>query len=327
MTRRNYNHPQRENSGIVLPEFIIHAALSDLPRKLATGYYEEGRAEEPIVKVVQGVSQELIDQVFESLRRKPPSIGLEFPNDRQNLPAIFVVTETMDTAAPILADDAGAIRPDINTFEGTHWLTENAQGGETEFLLPSEGDLITGMVSLWKYDVGASDPYELDNGYDYTVDAATKTVTLSSALLQNEKLYAAKWGSWGLPGGDLYATTFQANLVIFVDTENPVVTSVLKGLVWLELTLKTAQILSSGLADPTISIRYQSIYDEIRPALGHRAEVVFSCLTSWLAYDRTPIVKTMQFDGYDAQNPDGSAVLEMNFELVRWATDEEAEEG
>jgi len=324
--RHRFVEPQRNNSGVVLPEFVLHAALRDLPEKLGRGEYGKGGLEEPLVRVVRGLDQNMINSVFENLRRKPPSVGLEFPSDPQHLPSIFVTTESMHSEAPVLADDVGVVEQEINTYETPLDIVASAAGGEYEVYIPAEGDLVTRMLEL-RLDPSIGDEQELVEGEDYFVDAASKRVELFSPLAAGDRLYAYRWASYGLPGGDLYGNTFRCTFVVFIDTENPVVTSVLKGLVWREFTLKTNSILASGLADLNYSVRYQSIWNDIAPAIGHRCELVVDCLTTWIAYDRTPTIKSAsgELTAFTNKDDEGT-VLECTAELYRWAEDDELEE-
>lgn len=328
MTKHRFVHPQRTNSGIILPELVIHAALSELPAKLKSGYYGKGNLEEPLVRVTPGMDQALIDDVFESLRKNPPTVGMEFPSDEQQLPAIFISTETMEATAPILADDAGSVAREVNTYEQETVLIEAAVGGETQFVIPCAGELISSMVDLVQI-IGGQE-IELFLNDDFSVDSASKRITLNSPLGAGDKLICTRYASWGLPGGDLYANTFSGTYIVFIDTRNPVTTSILKGIVWRELTLQTATLLSSGLVDLEYSVRYQSLWSEIQPAIGHRAELVVNCLTTWVAYKRLEEVDGISWSirhnasEYNA-SPDDT-VLELNTPFVRWPTDEEEAE-
>ena len=309
--RPTYLHHQRTNAGIVMPQFVLHAALAPLTDKLRAGTYGRDAQEE---RLFTNLSQDTEDACFHALQQRPPGVSLQFPRTPQQLPMITIVQEEMPTEAPIIGDDAGEVEEELESIETDTVLTPTggAIGGETSFILPVSGELVTRMVDLEIRHV-AGTVTELDSTDDFTVDADTKTITLLSALVAGDVLVATRFGYYTLPGGDLYANTFRFRYVIFVTTENTTLTAFLVGLVWRELVMQHDEVARSGLVDLDYQMRGLSLWDQAYPSIGERSEFLVEGLCDWVVYKRTQATRGVVVD---LDSTDGTeSVLEAQFEL------------
>lgn len=312
LKRPRYYKPARTNAGITSPRFVLHAALADLPQKFGTGTYLKGASEEALFTTI---SQDLLDSCLHALQERPPSVSLAFPKDPAYLPMITIQREIMSQQDEFIGDDAGLVEEEVDWITDATTLTPTggAVGGETTLLVPCVGDLITTSTVLWLTRSGASTELDASAG-DYTVDAATKTITLASALQAGDVVYAERYATYKLPGGDLIGNRFGFNYVIFVDTPNDLQTEVLSGIVWRELVAKHDILIAAGLQDMNFGFREMSPWTELQAPQGERTEVTVSGTVTWAAYKRATLGRTLDMDMY---NIDGDEIqLEMSQDIV-----------
>lgn len=324
--RPRYLRPVRANAGIVIPQFVIHAALSHLPEVFGKGEYAIMEQEECLFTTL---SNDQVDSCLHKLQQRPPSVALRFAATRQQLPMITVMRETMPTEEPILGDDAGPVDEDINTSQEDTYLTPpgGALGGETFFRLPATGELISTSVTVVIERGGKR--IELDADEDEVdVDSETRIITIVTPLLAGDHLVVTRYATYGLSGGDLFAHTFRYNGVVFIETENPMLTLFLEGIVWRELMLKHHQLLEQGLVDLDFGFRTMSLWEQIRPAIGFRSEVTVSGLVDWVAYKTVKDMRGGSVDLTDTDAVDAADhTLQFQTDLVTWGHDPECGEG
>jgi len=326
--RPRYLRPVRDNAGITIPQIVLHAALSHLPEVFGKGEYAKYEQEE---RLFATLTNDQVDSCLHKLQQRPPSVSLRFPVERQQLPMITVMRETMPSEDPIIGDDAGAVDEDINPVETETVLEESAVGGETVYKLPVTGELISSSVDV--VVIRGGQRIELDADEDeFSVDSASRRITLASPLVAGDSLVVTRFASYGLTGGDLYAHTFRFNGVVFIETENPLLTLFLEGLIWRELQLKHDEILEAGLVDLDFGFRSMSLWDQIRPAIGYRSEITISGLIDWVAYKHISPPPDSGLRGanaeLDANTPgrSGSTTLQFQTDLVTWGEDPECGE-
>ncbi len=320
--RPQYLNPQRTNAGIVMPEFVLHPALLPLVTALGRGDYARDAIEEPLFP---NLSRDEVDACFHKLQDRPPGLGMEFPAEASQLPFITVVMESMPLEAPILADDAGEVPQDVHQYTTPLVLVQTAVGGETEFVIPTEGELVTSMVDLEITRGGNTLILESDIA-DFTVDSKTKTVTLAVALQAGDTLTATRYASYGLEGGDLFGQQYRFNSVIFVDTENPTLTAFLVGLVWRELVLGANTLRANGLVDLEISLRRMSLWQELAHPRGWRTEMVVTGLCDWVVYERVVAPRSLRAEFTETTaDDDDDPILVVQTELYRWSDDVDEE--
>jgi len=297
---------------MTFPEFVLHAALKHLPEILGKGIYAQDAQEEVLFT---SISQDMIDACFHKLQMRPPAISLQFPVERTQLPMVTIRRENMPFDAPIIGDDAGMVEED------THWTTDEtiltpaggAVGGETSFSFPYAGEIVTRSPEV--YIRRGSDDIPLDyDASDFTVENNRIVLDPSWALQAGDELVVTRYATYGLSGGDLFGYQYRFNYVIFVDTENAMLTSFLAGIVWRELVLKYNELLASGLVDLEFSFRAMSLWEQFVPPLGDRAEITLSGLTDWVAYQPREQIRTVHSEV--AQTSDGENILVMDTELV-----------
>ena len=312
--RSKFPRPQRTNAGIVFPEFVLHAALADLPQKLGDGVYNIGASEEPIFTIIRGLSQELVEATFDSLRNRPPSVSLTFPESDKELPTITVVNESQPQEHPIIGADAGQVEPDFTVVEESIVLSADggAVGGETEFQLPTR-DVISNSVELNVERAGEDIPlYHVED--EFSVDSASGKVTLADALVAGDVLTLEKYAYEGLHGGDLYGTIFTFENALLIDTDSPRITMVLAAICWRELVLASNSMIAAGLADLEFTRRALSPWDAYRLPIGYRTDLVVTGKAEWTVYSRLDPIRTINLD-YDGT--DGTEdVLQMSTDLV-----------
>jgi len=276
-----YHRGARSNCGVVMPQFLLHAALQELPQKLRSGTYGNDSRQE---RLVQTLSYELMDQSFHKLQQRPPSLSLNFPVEPLQLPQLTIVRESMTEENPIIGHDAGPVEQDMNLMENVV-LIASATGGETTFQIPCVGNPVPSTIELLVTRGGT--PYtELRYEYgDFNVNINERELVLTDALLAGDGLTIVRAAARGLAGGNLHAVTFRFSCVIFIEAENPIVTSVLEALVWRELQLKHDALISEGLVDIDFGFRQLSQWSQIVPAIGFRSEMVVTGLVAWMAFD------------------------------------------
>lgn len=310
--RPRYHKGARSNAGMTFPEFVLHAALKHLPEILGKGLYAKDAQQEVLFT---SISQDMIDACFHKLQQRPPSIALQFPVERIQLPQVTIRRENMPLNEPIIGDDAGMVE------EETNWVTDEtvltpeggAVGGETHFSFAYVGELVTRSIGL--VIRRGSDDIPLDyDASDFQLGNNTLTLDSSWALQAGDALVVTRYATYGLSGGDLYAYQYRFNYVIFIETENAMLTSFLAGLVWRELVLKYSELLAAGLVDLEIGFRAMSLWEQFIPPLGDRAELTVSGLTDWVAFQPKQQIRTVHSEV--AQTFDGENILVMDTELV-----------
>ena len=304
----------RQNAGIVSAQFIIHAALSHLPEVFGKGLYGRDSLEE---RIFDNLSHKQTEMCFNALQKRPPSVALRFPTERSQLPMITVARESMETEAAFLGEDAGSVPEAYGVVETETILTPEggAVGGETVFAFPTVGDPISSSVDLIIRRSGQDIPLDHSGG-EYRVDVAAKTITLVGVpVLAGDDVIVTRYGTYQLPGGDMVGMVFNYHGVILIDTENPILTTFLEGIVWRELMLQHDNMISSGLADIDFGFRDISQWDQIQPAIGYRAEIITTGFVEWAAYKRiiAPRGATAEFTT-DADD----SILQLSFDLVTW---------
>lgn len=314
-TVSRFARPSRSNAGIVLPEFPLFAALQELPVKLADGVYAADASEEPFISEILGLSLELSEAAFASLRQRPPHLALYLHRDRQQLPSITIQPETMTPTARGIGDDAGIEDEDVDIFDTPTELTPSggAVGGETVFSLPSR-PVVSGSVRLSV--TRGSDTFALYAGAypDFSVDSEKGLVTLASPLVAGDVLSLDSFAVYGLSGGEMFFVMHDFTHVILIDTWNPLITAVLVACVWRELMHQYSALQSAGLTDIEISRRSLSLWEDRVPPLGYRAELSVSGYTEWSTYKRVDFPRTLDVD-MDTVSGDDSLLL-MQAELA-----------
>jgi len=318
LKRPRFYTPSRDNAGITSPRFILHAALATLPTKLGSGTYLKGDNEEPLFTTI---SQDLIESCMHALRQRPPSVSLAFPKSPSQLPMITIRREIMEQREEFIGDDSGCVEDEVDWVTDATVLTPTggAVGGETELIIPCTGELVTSSIELYITRSGVD--IELDQrADDYTVSAATKTITLAVALQASDIVYIDKYAVYGLPGGDLIGNRFGFNYVIFIDTQGNLLTEILSAIVWRELVTQHGILVNAGLADLDYGFRDMSPWDDYKAPQGERTELTVTGTCEWIAYSRQDLGKTLDTEIYDI---DGDEILlEMNQDLVVYSNDQ-----
>jgi hypothetical protein len=210
-----------------------------------------------------------------------------------------------------------------NVEDEVDWITDDtiltptggAVGGETELIIPCVGELVTSSIELYLTRSGVDTGLD-QSADDYTVSAATKTITLAVALQASDIVYIDKYAVYGLPGGDLLTNRFGFSYVIFVDTQGALLTEVLSGIVWRELVAKHDSLVNAGLQDMDYGFRDMSPWSEFIAPQGERTELTVNGSCEWTAYVRQQFGRTLDTEIYDI---DGEEVLlEMQNDLVMY---------
>lgn len=302
-TVNRFPSPEREVSGIILPEFVLYAMLQDLPVNLKKGKYGDGSLEEPIFAENVGISKTLIDDCFASLMRDQVRLSLMFPKDAARLPMITVAAESMDPTGFMIGDDGGNIDEENTWADADEVLTPDggAVGGETEFFLRKR-PVIGSTLKLERERSGEAEPLYTVGG-EFTIDASSGRITLGEALQAGDVLTATEYAYRTIPGGQYFTTVFSFSHVIFVDTINPLITAFLSALVWRELMVNQSSLLDAGFRDLQISRRSLSMWDQWQPAVGIRAEIVVNGIAEWTAYKRVDPIRywTIDIDQTDGE--------------------------
>jgi len=286
-----------------MPEYVLHAALENLPVKLKNGTYAREAIEEPLFR---NLSQDLIDSCFNALQKRPPSLSLAWPQTSEQLPMITIMPENMPLTSPVMADDAGEVDEEVVEVTDDQILVASAVGGETVVPFTCPGEPVTRAIELKIVRGGSDVSIEQEEG-EFSVTADPKQITLSSALVAGDQLIMTRHAYYGLPGGDLFVQSFQFNYVIFVETMNPLLTSFLVGLVWRELVLRYDEILDAGVSDIEYVMRAMSLWAQVQPAIAFRTELATSGKTDWLLYKRTQATRTVNIAIAETAGTDGTA--------------------
>lgn len=294
--RSRFPRPIRDDAGIVLPEYILFAALSGLPEKLQKRIYLDNASEEPVITELTGLSQDLIENCLDGLSKKTPRVTLGFPKTVEQLPSIAIVCEDMQQSSSFIGDVAGEIDMETVAVED-EVSVESAVGGELSFSLHNK-NVIPSSVVLTITRSGVVIPL-FPTYNEFTVTSAG-VVTLASALVAGD-IVTANYGYFDTHGGQYKGAIFTFNHVIFIETINPLLTSFLFGLVWRELMLYKASMEASGFSDLEISRRAFSLWNDMQPPYAFRTELVVSGKTEWKTYYRKDPIKTliMNFDETD----------------------------
>ncbi len=309
-TVSRYTRPQREDSGIILPEFPLFKVLQGLQEPLAKGTYLKDASPEPVILEDLGLSIETVEQVFQHFRRTPPRISLGFPLDRIQLPMIVLVPESMDSDGEVFGYFSRAQQADVAEADA-EILTPpgGAAGGETEFKLQFSPVLL------------GSDEYQVERGGEtiplfsaYSDYSTTEkgVVTLGTPLQAGDILTCLGYSYYTLPGGEYLACPYEFHHGIIIETVDSVISSALLALVWRQLVLNLDVLTAAGLEALSISRRSFSLWGEVQPMVGHRAELAVAGKVQWSAFKQVVTPKLLDVEISEASSGDTLYRLEMD---------------
>lgn len=297
--------PSRDNSGVIIPEFILFDILRQTPEPLSKGSYNKGDNQEPIIKVTNGLTRYAIENTLDAFRSNPPKISFQFPEADERLPMITIVTESLEESERFLGQYGGDVREDIIEDTTASLLIDNAVGGETTASLNAV-NVIPGMVDLSLVRGGNAIALNQSVG-EYTVNATTGIITLETALQAGDDLRVDRWAKYGAKGGYLYSTYMRFVNVIFIATNNPISTSILTGIVWHTLIKNRTTLENNGLSNVEYARRSFSLWDERVPPIGFRAELTVAGYVEWLAFDSVDTLKNVNVIMNDENKVDSDA--------------------
>lgn len=323
-TTSRFTRPQRNNGGILHPEFSLFSIVSRIQEPLAKGtYLKQYGSVEPVVEEIQGVSDVVIERVFSALRKRPPRVSLGWPRDRIQAPSIVIVPNEMNPKGEqFLRHSAGSVNETVVEETNSLTLIASAVGGETSFELP-RAPIVRGSEVLI-IERGGEETRLFPYDQDYQIDVNGK-ITLNDALLVGDKLSCSSWKYYSLPGGKYFANVFTNSVYIIIDSPNQILCSVISGLVWRELITSQEDLDNAGFSSFSFSRTGFTLWDTIKPTLGYRINLVVSGDVQWTTFRKEDPIRGLNIEIDETSGMEEVVSLSMDFEALSDSSEEEGD--